>query len=608
MGLQAGGLIGLLDCRIAGNEGGWEKCTRWAGMSAPFGSALGDASGEFWLAQFAGNGPADLFKAGEIPEIWEIPALLWFDRLHRAIVSRQKNALAVWVFLQGQSLAVMTQPREMLDEFIFGEALEGGEPGDFRLGQAHLSRPAAAGGATLTFKKNRHASRIIQPARHAKPRCRSGLEKIMLPNVEVPNGWTPTKRNGRIKSIHKMKTTPSPMLFAGTLGSLLATLFLPSQAGAGQTTNIATVAANATFTVTASGGSPLTHQWHYSQADTAPVAAFRGQFIQLCDLAAVNVREEHNKVPFFVDSYAVRALCAAYDLTGNTNYLDACRDWSERMVKYQEQMTPRGAYYMHYNRKPGETNGDWYAADSSSIGMAVLATAVRCQGAEQRRYLDSAGNFAELVMNHYVKPSGGVSDGLWSKSSDEWWCSSGLFGSFLFTLYASTGDQRHLKTALGITDWLDDWDLTKDQPFPLSQQGPAMLMYVMENYSAGWPYIAADETRKKSAQAKVSWCLGWIAERQRKPVADRPWPPSSGWGMKFGGLPFHQYIFARELPGHNDLFRSGDEELVRLAAMVFNGGPKATQLSMFMLMSYAERLAPGAIYKSLNRHPRGKLR
>src|ERR1035438_10100848 len=208
------------------------------------------------------------------------------------------------------------------------------------------------------------------------------------------------------------------------------------------------------------------------------------------------------------------------------------------MVKYQEQMIPPGAYYMHYNRKPGETNGDWYSADSSSIGMAVLAVSLRCQGAERKRFLNSARNFADLVIKNYVKPSGGVSDGLWSKSSDEWWCSSGIFGSFLFNLYANTGDRRYLKPALRVTDWLNRWDPNQDQPFPLSQQGPSMLMYVMENYSAGWPYLAKDAARRQAAQARVSWGLDWIAAQQQKPMADRPWPPTKGWGMKFGGLPF----------------------------------------------------------------------
>jgi hypothetical protein len=327
-------------------------------------------------------------------------------------------------------------------------------------------------------------------------------------------------------------------------------------------------------------------------------ATFPSQFIQLCDLAAKKVRDEHNKVPFFVDSYGVRALCAAYDMSGNTNYLDACRDWSTRMVDYQRKMIPHGAYYMHYNRKPGETTNDWYSADCGSIGMAVLATSIRCQGAERRRYLRSAKTFANLIIDNYVKPSGGISDGLWHQSSNEWWCSSGIDGSFFFNLYAATGEKRYLKTALGVTDWLNALDLTKDQPFPLSQQGPAMIFYVMENYSAGWPYISQNPARKKAAEEKVAWCLNWIAELQKKPITERQWPPTVGWGMKAGGLPFHQYIFSRYFKDGQNLTTAGDAEMQTLDPIVFSGEPKVTQLPMFMLMSYAERLNPGAIYRS----------
>lgn len=327
-------------------------------------------------------------------------------------------------------------------------------------------------------------------------------------------------------------------------------------------------------------------------------AAFPSQFIQLCDMAAKKVRDEHNKVPFFVDSYAVRGLCVAYDMSGNTNYLDACRDWSTRMVNYQRKMIPHGAYYMHYNRKPGETTNDWYSADSGSIGMAVLATSIRCQGAERKRYLRSAKNFADLVIENYVKPSGGVSDGLWHQSSDEWWCSSGIDGSFFFNLYAATGDKCYLKTALGITDWLNALDLTKNQPFPLSQQGPAMIFYVLETYSAGWPYIAQDPARKKAAEEKVAWCLNWIAEQEKKPLTERQWPVTVGWGMKAGGLPFHQYVFSRYFANGQSLTAAGDSEIQALDSIVFDGEPKVTQLSMFILMPYAERLDPGAMYRS----------
>jgi rhamnogalacturonyl hydrolase YesR len=335
------------------------------------------------------------------------------------------------------------------------------------------------------------------------------------------------------------------------------------------------------------------------QADDSVPPDFRANFFKLCDQAAAKVSDDDSKGPFFIDSYGVRALCVAYDMTGNTNYLDACRHWSLRMVRYQDQMFPRGAYYMHYNRKPGETTNDWYAADSSSIGMAILATAVRCHGPEQKLFLKSAKKFAKLVIKNYVKPSGGVSDGQWHRSSDEWWCSSGLFGSFLFNLYANTGDKHYLKTALGVTDWLNHWDLTKDQPFPLSQQGPAMIMYVMENYSAGWPYISKDDDIKSAAADKVSWCFNWIRDQQQKPPAERQWPPTVGWGMKFGGLPFHQYVFSR-YNSDDKLLAAGDTEMQRLAPFAAaDDYSQLTQLPFFMLMSYAERLDPGDIYRPM---------
>jgi hypothetical protein len=341
----------------------------------------------------------------------------------------------------------------------------------------------------------------------------------------------------------------------------------------------------------------LSMQW--VRAENAAPPDFRSHFLTLCDRAAAKVSDENSKGAFFVDSYGVRALCVAYDMTGNTNYLNASREWSLRMVRYQDKMYPRGAYYMHYGRNPGERTNDWYAADSSSIGMAVLATAVRCHGPEQKLFLKSAKKFADLVIKNYVKSSGGVSDGLWHESSDAWWCSSGLFGSFLFNLYANTGDKHYLKTALGVTDWLNHLDLTREQPFPLSQQGPAMIMYVMENYSAGWRYISKDNHIKRAAMDKVSWCFDWIWDQQQELMAQRDWPPTIGWGMKFGGLPFHEYVFSRYF-SNGQYLAAGDAEMERLAPVVFaDNPPQMTQLPFFMLMSYAERLDPGGIYRPM---------
>ena len=65
------------------------------------------------------------------------------------------------------------------------------------------------------------------------------------------------------------------------------------------------------------------------------------------------------------------------------------------------------------------------------------------------------------------------------------------YRSFAFLLYDETGDERYLKVALGALDWLNQLNLIQDetiQYYPLSKLGPTKPMYVLEDYSAGWPH------------------------------------------------------------------------------------------------------------------------
>ncbi len=326
-------------------------------------------------------------------------------------------------------------------------------------------------------------------------------------------------------------------------------------------------------------------------------ASFRSLFFRLCDSTIVRIRDNNGKRPFFIDSYGVRGLCVAYDMTRNEKYIDACRSWADRMVKYQKTMYPAGAYYMNYGRKPGQKKGDWYAADCSSIATGVLATAIRCKGVERKRLLHSVEEFASLVMRKYVRPSGGVTDGLWPQYDRAWWCSSSLFGSLSFMLYKETGNKHYLNVAMDIVDWLNKQDLATTQPLPLSHQGPSLPMYVLECYSAGWPFISKDSGRKEASAAQIHWCLNWSERQQRIPLAKRHWPLLSWWGAKYGGLPFQEYIYSRYLPGQRGLMERGDMEMELLAPVAMSRKPGVSQLTAFILISYAQRLDPGAIYR-----------
>ncbi len=185
---------------------------------------------------------------------------------------------------------------------------------------------------------------------------------------------------------------------------------------------------------------------------------------------------------FFVDSYAVRALAVAYDLTGRERYWDACRTWSDRMVRHQEKMVPRGAYYMNYHRKPGESQGQWFVADSGSVAMGVLATAARSKDqALRQRYIDSVRSYLRLVADNFVRDSGGVTDGYFDKSDKEWWCSTALYAAAALQFHGLTGEEEFRRLGLRAVDWLltfqyaDTVDLYK-----FEDGAPTTIFYVLE--------------------------------------------------------------------------------------------------------------------------------
>lgn len=332
-------------------------------------------------------------------------------------------------------------------------------------------------------------------------------------------------------------------------------------------------------------------------------ARYRDEFLRLCDAACAELNSLERNVPFYHDSYAVRALAVAFDMTGERRYLDVCRQWSDRMVGYQREMTPKGAYWMHYGRKPGETKGEWYVADCASIAMGVLATAVRFEDAAVReRLMDSVTTYARLVIDSYVGPGGGITDGLWSKFDGEWWCSSGLFGSLAFLLHAETGEEAYLKMGRRAVDWLNRMDFRRAEHIGFVEAAPAVVMYVFEAFSAGLPHLKIDEPSGEASLRHMRAALEWMGQHQVGRCAQSGLDYQKQWGCKMGGLPFHQYIYARHLPDGSKIAAAADEEMEYISRQIFSGGAlKLTQLACFALMSYAEKLHPGSIYRTTRR-------
>jgi len=314
----------------------------------------------------------------------------------------------------------------------------------------------------------------------------------------------------------------------------------------------------------------------------------------------------------FIDSYAVRALAVAYDLTGRKRYWEACRHWTDQMLRYQSKMIPEGAYYMGYGRKPEESKGNWFVADCSSIAMAVLATAVRCTDESRRkRYLDSARSFAELVMQNWVRESGGITDGFWPKSDKEWWCSSALFAAFAFQMYGLTGEEKYKKVALDAVDWLLDFEYNGTILYEFEKGAPTTIFYILEAYAAGLPYFEPGSARQKAVFTRFSQTTEWIIWNQTK---EGWWDyDPNNWGVKLNGFPCHLLIYLHHVADTSrrkleSIAPSGEtlpfEKLVsnsvdRAFKYLITHGPEKTvftQQVAFAMMSFAEKLSPDELY------------
>ena len=373
-----------------------------------------------------------------------------------------------------------------------------------------------------------------------------------------------------------------------------------------------------------------------SPASVAP-AELTTEFNRLCDLAAPELLILGRDTPHYAEAYAVRALCVAHDRTGRAMYLDSARAWAERMVELQSRMLPAGAYNMNGGRRPGANTGNWHVADSASIAMGVLAVAVRAgEPASRARYLGSVRAFADLVLANWVGPNGGICNGHWPAFRDEWWCSTSIFASLLFLLHAETGAQRDLEVALGAIDWLNRLNLMTPGPvtiverggaieiaphqnvFPpggpmtIADRGATIPFYVLEAYSAAWPRLEAGSPRQRLALAQFDRALAWTDKHRGGATASPAWDYTTLPALKIGGLPFHLLIAARTFPERASLVATADEEL-RYIARVLATHPNPSmkhiapihlrsmpQLAIFTLFSLAERVAPGACYRSTN--------
>ena len=357
-----------------------------------------------------------------------------------------------------------------------------------------------------------------------------------------------------------------------------------------------------------------------SSARSCP-ATFAAASWRFCDLAVaelgkpitVYIEKRHRKgedpkthhMPFFEDSYAIRALCVAYDMTGNKKYLDACTRWSDHIVACQQQMIPKGAYFPNYDfgRQPGQDKGGWYVADCGSIAAGVLATAVRATDAGKKQlYLDSIRSFARLVIDNYVRKDGGITDGLWSYTG-EWWASTAIFGELMFLAYAENHDPEYLKVGLGPPTGSIGTTSTRTKNRPSKRSIRAWSSIASSSTPRPCPIFEPGSPRRAAAEAHIAEGFRWLAQNQKGRGAKSKWNYRLD-GTYMAGNPYLMDVFARYLPQYAGQVAEGDKELRYVTGVLYENGekPRVTNLEVWTvmiwtMMSYAERLRPAALFR-----------
>jgi hypothetical protein len=243
-------------------------------------------------------------------------------------------------------------------------------------------------------------------------------------------------------------------------------------------------------------------------------------------------------MPFFEDAYGVRALCEAYRASRNRSYLAAAQVWANRIVDDQARMIPHGAYYMNYSefRQPGETQGDWYVADSGSIAQAVLCTAQLSNASDGARYLASAQQFFSLVEGAYTNPDGGTSNGIWAGYQASWWASTAIFGAFAFEMYKETGASVYLERGLKSFDWLSATGPMNFVRPTFAQSAPGIILYTGEFYVQAWPYVQGTY-REDVASKQLQFVFDWMKANQKSQNPNSPIDYAAHGQTYMAGLP-----------------------------------------------------------------------
>ncbi len=330
---------------------------------------------------------------------------------------------------------------------------------------------------------------------------------------------------------------------------------------------------------------------------------------------------------WYLISYPVRALLAAYDVLGDTRYLQAATACLDKFVSEQ---LPNAAWESVFRNKPAAArtaaelqesmNGTTNTADIATMSTCLAVAYPYVDEARKAKYLGALKRYADEYALRWQLPSGAFANGRWK--GQDWTVpysvATGTQGMSFCALSVITGDRRYLKVAERATNFLlDNW---QQDGRPVHHDHASDRSYVVASTSFGdifyyheailWTY---HWTRSRALKNKIRRVYLWHIKGPRGLLETREngvwWPVDTGWAnSKAAAMPLVLVEYDRGMAGdpevHEAVRRSAaflcSPEFARRIGVMCDPEAPWGEFSLsatgFGGLALAEMAKPGVIY------------
>lgn len=238
----------------------------------------------------------------------------------------------------------------------------------------------------------------------------------------------------------------------------------------------------------------------------------------------------------YIQSFAIRSLCAGFKITGNNDYRMAAKIWADFTLKLQGTQGHPDAYNMGYHnevRRDGIPMA-WYPADCGDMALAVLDTASILENNDPMKanLIDSVVRFTDYVLNYWSNEDDSVGGFIEDYKEDHYnfWCADSRICNVLWGLEDILRDRKYHDRAVQLTHHSATIDLDrKDKEGKECGYGYSLAVYMPDAICNGLGHIGGryPEIREECIEHLNHRFLSWTMENQQ---------PNGAWNLNSSKL------------------------------------------------------------------------